>query len=89
MIYLSVSFDLNFQKPYAEELKVSIGACEPDREAWRRLCISFLKGGLWSQSYNLSIDSNGKTQKKKKFNIGYAEMNVEEGKKVLGLSAAR
>ncbi|XP_057978190.1 gamma-glutamyl peptidase 5-like [Malania oleifera] len=29
---------------YAEELKASAGAWEPDREAWRRLCIGFLKG---------------------------------------------
>ncbi|GMY38954.1 gamma-glutamyl peptidase 5-like isoform X1 [Fagus crenata] len=31
---------------YAEEMKAKIGACEPDREAWKKLCISFLKGGL-------------------------------------------
>ncbi|KAI6701605.1 hypothetical protein NL676_015929 [Syzygium grande] len=31
---------------YADELKASMGACEPDREAWKRLCISFLKGGF-------------------------------------------
>ncbi|KAL3724009.1 hypothetical protein ACJRO7_036087 [Eucalyptus globulus] len=31
---------------YADELKVNMGACEPDREAWKRLCISFLKGGF-------------------------------------------
>ncbi|KAK4768757.1 hypothetical protein SAY86_026907 [Trapa natans] len=29
---------------YADDLKVNIGACEPDKEAWRTLCISFLKG---------------------------------------------
>ncbi|OWM87718.1 gamma-glutamyl peptidase 5-like [Punica granatum] len=33
-------------KSYAEELKVNVDVCEPDREAWKRLCISFLKGGL-------------------------------------------
>lgn len=30
----------------AEELKKKVEAREPDREAWKRLCISFLKGGL-------------------------------------------
>ncbi|KAF8044136.1 hypothetical protein BT93_A2196 [Corymbia citriodora subsp. variegata] len=31
---------------YADELKVNMGAWQPDREAWKRLCISFLKGGF-------------------------------------------
>ncbi|KAG7977389.1 hypothetical protein I3843_05G029100 [Carya illinoinensis] len=31
---------------YAEEVKTKAGAREPDREAWKKLCISFLKGGL-------------------------------------------
>ncbi|XP_059443301.1 gamma-glutamyl peptidase 5-like [Corylus avellana] len=31
---------------YAKEVKGKVGACEPDREAWKKLCISFLKGGL-------------------------------------------
>ncbi|XP_062178150.1 gamma-glutamyl peptidase 5-like [Alnus glutinosa] len=30
---------------YAEEVKAKVGALEPDREAWKKLCISFLKGG--------------------------------------------
>ncbi|KAL5562700.1 hypothetical protein UlMin_032447 [Ulmus minor] len=30
----------------AEELKTKVETREPDREAWKRLCISFLKGGL-------------------------------------------
>lgn len=29
-----------------EELKAKVLAREPDREVWRRLCLSFLKGGL-------------------------------------------
>ncbi|KAK4757548.1 hypothetical protein SAY87_018849 [Trapa incisa] len=29
---------------YADVLKADIGACAPDKEAWRKLCISFLKG---------------------------------------------
>ncbi|KAF3963285.1 hypothetical protein ACB098_07G073500 [Castanea mollissima] len=31
---------------YAKEMKAKLGTCEPDREALRKLCISFLKGGL-------------------------------------------
>ncbi|XP_050261392.1 gamma-glutamyl peptidase 5-like [Quercus robur] len=31
---------------YAKEMKEKLGTCEPDREALRKLCISFLKGGL-------------------------------------------
>ncbi|KAI3439245.1 Glutamine amidotransferase type-1 domain-containing protein [Psidium guajava] len=31
---------------YADDLKANMGAWEPDREAWERLCISFLKGGF-------------------------------------------
>lgn len=31
---------------HAEEVKVSVEALEPDREAWRTLCLNFLKGGL-------------------------------------------
>ncbi|KAK4747849.1 hypothetical protein SAY87_014435 [Trapa incisa] len=34
------------EKPYAEELKANIEVCEPDREAWRKLCVTFLKGDL-------------------------------------------
>ncbi|KAM1790325.1 hypothetical protein TB2_033844 [Malus domestica] len=29
-----------------EELKAKVEACEPDREAWKRVCRSFLKGEL-------------------------------------------
>lgn len=31
---------------YAEEAKARVGAHEPDREAWKKLCTSFLKGRL-------------------------------------------
>ncbi|KAK9286903.1 hypothetical protein L1049_015310 [Liquidambar formosana] len=31
---------------YADEVKASLEALEPDREAWKRLCINFLKGGI-------------------------------------------
>ncbi|GKV26648.1 hypothetical protein SLEP1_g35912 [Rubroshorea leprosula] len=31
---------------YADELKANMGAVDPDREAWKKLCISFLKGRL-------------------------------------------
>jgi len=34
------------QESYAKEMKEKLGTCEPDREALRKLCISFLKGGL-------------------------------------------
>ncbi|GLT98013.1 hypothetical protein SLE2022_155470 [Rubroshorea leprosula] len=31
---------------YADELKANMGAVDPDGEAWKKLCISFLKGRL-------------------------------------------
>uniref|UniRef100_A0A5B6YK57 Glutamine amidotransferase domain-containing protein n=1 Tax=Davidia involucrata TaxID=16924 RepID=A0A5B6YK57_DAVIN len=31
---------------YADEVKANVEASEPDREAWKKLCISFLKGRL-------------------------------------------
>lgn len=31
---------------YADEVRENIDACKPDRETWKRLCISFLKDGL-------------------------------------------
>ncbi|XP_030539148.2 gamma-glutamyl peptidase 5-like [Rhodamnia argentea] len=31
---------------YADDLKANMGTCEPDREAWEKLCINFLKGGF-------------------------------------------
>ncbi|XAR53010.1 hypothetical protein NMG60_11021387 [Bertholletia excelsa] len=31
---------------YAEEAKLNVGAREPDRESWKKLCVSFLKGRL-------------------------------------------
>lgn len=31
---------------FADEVKGKVGPCEADRELWKRLCISFLKGGL-------------------------------------------
>ncbi|KAL3724008.1 hypothetical protein ACJRO7_036086 [Eucalyptus globulus] len=30
---------------YGDDLKANLGPCEADKEAWERLCISFLKGG--------------------------------------------
>ncbi|KAJ6904435.1 gamma-glutamyl peptidase 5-like [Populus alba x Populus x berolinensis] len=29
---------------YADEIKANVGGTEPDREAWKKLCINFLKG---------------------------------------------
>lgn len=35
------------QESYAEEVKAKVvGAREPDTEAWKKVCMSFLKGGL-------------------------------------------
>ncbi|KAL7119275.1 hypothetical protein ACP275_02G053400 [Erythranthe tilingii] len=34
------------EESVAEEAKIKIVACEPDREAWKKLCTSFLKGRL-------------------------------------------
>ena len=48
------------QESYAEEMKAKIGACEPDREAWKKLCISFLKGGLWWRSPILKKNNKNK-----------------------------
>ncbi|KAK6916201.1 Glutamine amidotransferase [Dillenia turbinata] len=31
---------------YGKEVRTQVEACEPDNEAWKRLCTSFLKGGL-------------------------------------------
>ncbi|KAF8044134.1 hypothetical protein BT93_A2195 [Corymbia citriodora subsp. variegata] len=35
-----------FITSYGDELKGNMGPSEPDREAWERLCVSFLKGGF-------------------------------------------
>ena len=35
------------QEPYADELKANVDAREPDKEDWKKLCTSFLKGRLW------------------------------------------
>lgn len=32
------------QETYAKELKVKVEEGEPEREAWKKLCINFLKG---------------------------------------------
>lgn len=44
------SLSLSLQETYASELKANLGAREPDREALKKLCISFLKGRLWRQT---------------------------------------
>ncbi|RVW91040.1 Gamma-glutamyl peptidase 5 [Vitis vinifera] len=31
---------------FAKEVRAKVQECEADREAWRRLCVAFLKGGL-------------------------------------------
>ncbi|MBA0828991.1 hypothetical protein Goarm_013615, partial [Gossypium armourianum] len=31
---------------YADELKANLGKVEPDKDAWKKLCTSFLKGRL-------------------------------------------
>lgn len=35
------------QESFAQEAKMEVEVQEPDREAWKKLCISFLKGRLW------------------------------------------
>lgn len=42
----SLSLSLSTQETYANELKANLEAREPDREALKKLCISFLKGRL-------------------------------------------
>jgi len=45
-ILINIHPYIYMQESYAEEVKAKVGALEPDREAWKKLCISFLKGGL-------------------------------------------
>lgn len=36
----------NVQESYADKVKLRVDSCEPDREAWKKLCTSFLKRKL-------------------------------------------
>ncbi|CAL5329547.1 unnamed protein product [Camellia sinensis] len=37
----------SWYESYADEVKANVENHEPHREAWKKLCISFLKGRLW------------------------------------------
>lgn len=39
------------QESYAEEVRAKMGESEPDREAWKKLCINFLKGSTTGMDF--------------------------------------
>lgn len=47
--YYLIFYFANVQESYADKLKSKVDTCEPDREAWKKLCTSFLKRKLWEK----------------------------------------